>query len=267
LLDSLRQDALDRVPDAMDEVQRTANPEDLGKLLRELCSAFELIGTAALLVDGRPDSFFLNLCRAAENWRRYLEFRGSIPSPEVMTDSMAPLVDACAAGHWPLAAAVATQASTGRKSDTDYDDEYCYARLLIEVVRGRALRTPEVDEALSASAAADQGLYASRLAAVGALLSGDGRAFAEAFAAAVGDRQASIDRQAKMVSIDPKKLAPRRHLWLEGLALLRIAESVGITVADTYLFCPPLARIPMPRPYEGDWAVTLPISPPGTARA
>ncbi len=36
---------------------------------RDLCDNFLIVSAASLLADFKLDMFFLNLCRAAENWR------------------------------------------------------------------------------------------------------------------------------------------------------------------------------------------------------
>jgi hypothetical protein len=40
----------------------------------------------------------------------------------------------------------------------------------------------------------------------------------------------------------------QRHISIEGLALLRIADRRGIRTESDYLYCPSLARLPASRP-------------------
>ena len=43
-----------------------------------------------------------------------------------------------------------------------------------------------------------------------------------------------------------------RQVYIDGLALLRIAERLSFTVQAEYLYMPSLARVPMQRPFPGE---------------
>lgn len=257
MLDSLRIDAMERVPETIDEIEQERDPATLDKLVRQLCDDFEVLAVASLLVDGKPQSFFTNLCRAAANWARYLEYRDARQWPKAPVVHTAPMVGAMVAGQWGLATALAQTASSGERRATDYEDEYQYARLLIELAKCRGRRTAEVASLLAAVVGADQGLFAPKLAVVEALLAAEAGEIRERFADAVSHYDQQVEEQSKMLTIDQRKLEPRKYLWLEGLAFLRLAELNGIEIADNYLYCPPLARVPMAKPYAGDWTVTF----------
>ena len=103
----------------------------------------------------------------------------------------------------------------------------------------------------------DQGMFTSRGAVVRALLAADASMLDEAFGQAIADRGNMIDEQSRMLTVDQRQLEPHKHVWLEGLALLRLAEVARLDIRDDYLYCPPLARLRMEHSYVGDWAVTF----------
>jgi hypothetical protein len=257
MLDGLRNDAMERVPDTIDEIAEEVEPLALDRLVRQLCDDFEVLAVGSLLLDAKPESFFLNLCRAAENWKRYLEHRSLMKWSPAPATLLSPLVGAVVASQWQLMAKLAELASAGGKREGDYDDEYLYARLVIELIKAGGRRAPQVNLAAAALAEADGGLFAGRLAVIQALLSGDADALQKSFADAVADYDNTIQEQAKMITIDPRKLEPKKYIWLEGLAFLRLAELTGMKITDQYLYCPPLARSVLTRPYAGDWVATF----------
>ncbi len=57
---------------------------------------------------------------------------------------------------------------------------------------------------------------------------GDGAAFTEAFRHAVLVHGEDVEKRAMLFTTPVTRCAPRRAIWLEGLALLRLAERVGI---------------------------------------
>ena len=50
---------------------------------------------------------------------------------------------------------------------------------------------------------------------------------------------------------DPEIVA-QRQVFVEGLAILRLAERRGLTTQAEYQYCPSLARVPMRTPFPGE---------------
>ena len=258
MLEALRNDARDRVTSSIDEIRLEEVSAETRNAVRQLCLDFEVIAIGALLIDAKPQTFFTNLCRSAENWRRYLEVRQAKSATDASITFLSPLIGAMVAGNWTLAGAVAALALHGAQEETDYEDEVLHARLLNHLVSGRCRSTPEIEALAARLTEVDQGLFSARLGVMRALLARNRTAFVDAFAAAVGSYGDRIEELAGMLTVPRAKVAPHRHLWLEGLALLRMADAIGLKVADDFRYCPPLARIPMAPLYAGDWVVALP---------
>src|SRR6185369_587277 len=88
------------------------------------CLALHTIGAAMLLVDGMPQAFFLDLCRAAENWRRlhgHLRKRKLTPPPATYA---APLFGALAADEPALARGIALAVATDWQEGAEYEEDF-----------------------------------------------------------------------------------------------------------------------------------------------
>ncbi|QDE87501.1 hypothetical protein BHS06_00255 [Myxococcus xanthus] len=250
---SLRADAADSLGERLSRFDPGADCSSILARLDAITLDLHLIAVATLLVDGNPQGFFLNLCRMGENGRRVqrlLADRG-LPPPPARRNT--PLLGALAAGHFPLAEAVAASAATQWQQGAEYEDEFLWAAALQHLTR-----TPSapLESILVPLEKVGQEPYASRVAMARALVSRDAAAFAEAFAAACLDHGIVTEKRARSLATPVTSFAPHRFVWLEGLALLRLAERAGIAPGDTgFRYCPPLARVPMTATYSGDWAV------------
>ncbi|MFP2960101.1 hypothetical protein ACLEPN_20305 [Myxococcus sp. 1LA] len=255
-LSALREDSGRAIVQLMRQVEPAASRERLVRTVDELCLHFHVVAVATLLVDGNPQGFFLNLCRAAENWRRLLTHcrlkQWALPASRYME----PLLGAVAAGHWSLARQVAELSEARWLPDEEYRSEHARAQLFQALVspgtRDAVLPRVEALESLELETESD------RAACARALLDGDPAAFSEAFRHAVLVHGEDIEKRAKLFTTPVTRFAPKRAIWLEGLALLRLSERADIASFDEHFqYCPPLARTPMTSRYAGDWVVSL----------
>jgi len=255
-LAALREDSGRAIQQLVRQVAPTAERDALVRDVDALCLHFHIVAVATLLVDGNPQGFFLNLCRAAENWRRLLKHLHLKTLPLPPSRYTAPLLGADAAGAWGLARQVEELSETRWLPEEEYRTEHARAQLLHALVasgtRDAVLPKLEALEALGGEEGADL------VACTRALLGGDGAAFAEAFRHAVLVHGEDVEKRAKLFTTPVTRFAPRRAIWLEGLALLRLAERAGIAPWEEHFrYCPPLARLPMTEAYRGDWVVSL----------
>ncbi|MBJ6763551.1 immunity 49 family protein [Myxococcaceae bacterium JPH2] len=255
-LAALRNDSGRAVQRVLRSFDPLANRESLIRDVEELCVHFHVIAVATLLVDGNPQGFFLNLCRAGENWRRLLKTLRARGLPMPASRHTAPLAGALTAGDWALAEQLAALSETRWIPDEEYRTEHAQAQLLCALVgpgtRDSALACAESLEALGGPG------NEQRAACAKALLDADSEAFVTAFRAALLVHSEDVEKKAKLFTTPVTRFAPHRSIWMEGLALLRLAERAGIpTFDEAFLYCPPLARLPMAERYCGDWVLAL----------
>src|SRR6185369_13174935 len=86
------------------------------------------------------------------------------------------------------------------------------------------------------------GADSARLVVCRSILDRDQLGFDESFEALLAEREAQIrDDKERGQTEEPPVIAQRR-VFVEGVALLRIAERFGLTTQAEYRFCPLLAR-------------------------
>jgi hypothetical protein len=253
---SLRSDAAAELGRLLERFQPREDRATLLAQLDTIVLDLHTIAVATLLVDGNPQGFFLNLCRAAENWRRLhtlLHSRKLAPPP---TTKLTPLLAALAAGHFELADALATAPTSERLVGEEYEDEFLWATLLRHLARQTPPNMPTVKALLTRLRKANKKEYGHRCDLVLALLARDRDSFAKAFEKARLEYELATEKRAASFTTPVTAFAPHRFLWLEGLALLRLGERAGFALEETdYRYCPPLARVPMTAKYAGDWTI------------
>lgn len=256
-LAQLREDAAESLDilfeDAFAEVLEEGTEEEITGLVREACVHFHTLGVTNLLLDGNPQYLFYNLGCAAENWRRvlfHLRGRGSVLPPA--SDNM-PLLGAVAAEYTELARELCRLSATQR-SDDEYEDEFAWAHLLQELI---VLPNGEVFplEQLQRHERVLEESQPDRLELFRALLAADERRFVDTFTRVQQRHEMETEAQAGGFGNSPERFVAYRFIWFEGLALLRLAERRGLRVTESWVYCPPLARVPMKMKYDGDWAL------------
>lgn len=256
---SLRQDSALALEALMGRIQPDAAREALVCDVRAACLHLHTLGVASLLVDGYPKDFFLNLGRAGESWRRLLALlrkRDEPPPPSTWNE---PLLGAVAAGHWELAQNIAKDSATRWQPESgEYEDDFDWAVLLRELVASPAFEPERTALLLSKLGQSGTETYSERMALVEALRQRNGQSFFEAFEATRLAHGQLTEKLANSFTTHVEHFAPYRYLWFEGLALLRLGERAGLQSHDSYLYCPPLARVTMTVPLDGAWIVPLP---------
>ncbi|OJT25273.1 hypothetical protein BO221_13080 [Archangium sp. Cb G35] len=256
-LEDLREEAADSIDiifdDLFAETLSEGKAEDLVELVREVCMHFHTLATTTLLIDASPQYFFYNLCCAAENWRRLLAHLHSQGDALPPSSDNTPLLGAVAAGQWELARALCHLSATAR-AEEEYEDEFVWAHMLQEFIAlpvGRAF--PEV--LLSRYERVLEEEQPDRLELFQALLVADGNRFFAAFQRVLQSHERETEARAVGFGMSPDKFVAYRFIWFEGLALLRLAERVGLRSDEPFLYCPPLARVAMTMACDNDWAL------------
>ncbi|WP_395817152.1 hypothetical protein [Archangium minus] len=254
---SLREDAALEVEELLGRVSAQMERSVLVKHVRQLCLDLHTIGVATLLRDGEPQFFFLNLCRAGENWRRLLLFHDSKKWMPLAASQNTPLLGVMAAGQWNLARQIAERSSTQWQEGEEYEDDFAWAIVLQHLASGELGSSTQLEKSLTRLEAVGGELHASRLFLIRSLLASDAHGFSESFRDLLRAHEEQIEKRTRTFGTPVERFAPYRYIWFEGLALLRLGERAGLPVDGYYTYCPPLARLPMTERYEGDWAISL----------
>lgn len=256
----LREDAARDLEELLDGFDPRAPADRLVTEVKQVCLHLHTVAVATLLLEGQVQDFHLNLCRAAENWRRLLTHLRSHGQPLPPATDNTPLLGAMAAGHWELAQALARD-STHERQEEEYPDDFDWAVLLQELVLAETGAPHRLDEQLQRLETSGARTHAERLEVVRALKARDAAAFITAFEAAVVAQGMLIEELAGTFTTPVRELAPYRYLWFDGLALLRLAERLGLPCREErFLYCPWLARLPMRSIALEDWDWVVPLA-------
>ncbi len=226
--------------------------EHLGGLAAEVSAKLRAIAIFHLLGAGKVDSFYHNLIRSGMVRRQYLQrvldagmledhFRGA--------GRYLPVCDAIAAGDSRLVEEIVRLSPEQFLAGHEYEDDCCYAQLIHGLATGRNERAPEW---LARFERYLEGETNPRYSTAKALLEHDQALFDRAFPELLAAREREIAADIKRGQIESAHITAFRRVFVEGLAVLRLAEGAGLATEDEYLFCPSLARAPMTEPFPGE---------------
>ncbi len=168
---------------------------------------------------------------------------GALEQHDFVSGVLDPLHDALAAADWALAQELLHAAPSPFRRSHAYEDDFCCAQLLRQLLEGAADRAAWAALLARAEAAfgdTDQ----PRLATCRALGERDQAAFDTAFDALIQARVDEIEEASSRELAEPPVLA-QRAVFVEGLAMLQLARRLGLATAPEYHLCPSLARVPM----------------------
>lgn len=225
--------------------------------LEEAAHWLEGLGICNLLLFADTDRFYENLVRAGHTRRYFLaECRreGLVDDAHLAISRWDAFLDVVAAGHFALARDIVTLSSPDWVKQGEYEDDFCYRAFLHGFV---SPPDPDRSTRLQTLLARWQtwlaGQPSVRLDACVALLTRDEQAFSDAFDALIAQRQLEVAKQRKMSLAADITFAARSQVFIEGLALLRLAERMGFQRLQTnYPMCPALARLAPSRPFPDD---------------
>jgi len=223
--------------------------DEHAKLVEELGSHLRSLAIMVLLGFGKTDRFHHNLIRGARLRLGYLQRcqeTDALEEHDFVSGILDPLFDSIAAGDWDLSLTLMRAAPPAYRRGHEYEDDFCSSQLLRQLVEG--VPDSAAWAALLHRAEAAFGDPAHpRLALFRAIGERDQAAFDKGFEALLRARSASIDAASKGELAGAPVLA-QRAVFIEGLAMLQLAQRFGLVTAPEYAMCPSLARVPMVEP-------------------
>src|SRR5712691_7196836 len=109
------------------------SPEDAGEVAEEVSEKLRTLAIISLLVDGDSNLFCHNLMRSARQRRWYLELCQRKPECRdfrYAAGRMEGFWDAMAAGDVGSASAIATLSPLEWMPEAEYEEDFCYARII-----------------------------------------------------------------------------------------------------------------------------------------
>lgn len=224
--------------------------EQLGGASVELCAKLRALAIIALLTTGDSEKFLHNLARSGRVREAYLS---RIRQAERVDDyhfasgRISGLIDAIASGDLALAHRIAWISPREWSPQREYEDDFCYAQVLHRIVHGVSA-VSVYEPIFERFESAMQGQPAPRLDVVRALVARSQSGFEAAFESLVQTREDEIAAAIARSQLQDAQVVAERQVFVEGLALLRLADAAGIATREEYLYCPSNARVTMRAP-------------------
>ena len=247
-LQSLREDALFALEELGAEHQDPADAESQIGLWHSYCGHLINAGYVSLLADADPKSFSLFLTRSGANWRILLQRarQGGFVVPAYRNQ---PLLGVMATDNVPLAGELAQLSARAREAP-EYADEFLYAFFLQEVIASLAGAPLHKRALIQTVAELRQEADDARATLSQAILDGNAADFWSALEDRGRDHAAEMEERRKTGNYFTWRGA--RFVWLEGLALVRVAARLGFGAAPVTLpNLPPLALAASPALDDG----------------
>lgn len=243
-MDLIRDNALAAVEELEDGLRQPLQPLQREELLSQLSIYRRIAAIAVLLAEGDVPAFRKDLRLSATARRDLLASDGTgTPSPSRFhcASRVDPLFDALAAGELGLAREIAERSPRRWLEAEEFEDDFRYADFLHEhLLAGARATSPGAERALAAFQKCSADTGSQRLAFCEALLKGDQDAFDAALEELLVERAAEFRDSGP--SRHPERFQTERHVYIEGLALLRLAEERGLRTQPEYRMIPGLAR-------------------------
>jgi hypothetical protein len=227
----------------------------LGDLSLDAGQKLRTAAIIVLLVKGDADGFCHNLIRsglAREAYLRAARQRGGIDDHHFASGRYDSFLDAVAANDLDLARRIAALSPEDWRDGHEYEDDYCYAQVLHRLVAAPAPDAPGARAYLAQFERYLDGEANRRFDVARALVDADQAAFDAAFEDLLALRDAEIAADKQRGQLEEPQVVAQRAIFVEGLALLRLATIRGLTTQPDYRFCPMVARVPMAKPFPGE---------------
>ncbi|PAP81399.1 hypothetical protein B1759_08745 [Rubrivirga sp. SAORIC476] len=221
-------------------------PEDLGSVAEEIQDAFEGLALCNLLVRYDAHKYREDLVHSARARIWFLEqcAREGLDAPERAVSRTPALFAALCARHDALAADLVASGPGAWIPEGEYEDDFCYVGFL-----SHAFADAAAEAGLPAPAALVEryervanGARDPRLDVCRAFQARDESAFRDAFEGVLDAHTAWV------AALTPDRLSDpvfrvRQHVSIEAIALLHLAERVGWSLEEDYVYCPRPARL------------------------
>ena len=225
--------------------------------IQEMTARFRQRGICSLLLYGSAGPFFVNLMQSAGAFLYFLE---RAADEEKVTSQAKPFYDAVGGGYIDAARAIAGRSRVVWNEGYEYEEDFLYAYLLMRMLfLPESLRECEaLLQALDAKAAP---VDAPRVDVCRSLLARDNERFAQGVAALIDARQEKVEGMLTRGTLPEEVATCFRPFDSDALAVIRIAEMLGIPTATHYKYVPEEVRPLSPFPFDGDAWRDLAYSP------
>ena len=209
-----------------------------GKMtLREMlayCQAHRIAGIATLFLEANADDLFAHLNMSGWAFAHFLKNAGDANKA---TGFALPLFDAISTVDWECARNIAAYSRATWNSQEEYEDDFLHVRFLMLHFFSNGT-TAESQCLLARYETVLSGSEDIRLLMDRALLAKDAAIFSEAFETFLANEKSRYASLIGRDAIAQEVAATEAKLSIEGLALARLAEKMGVVLQKNYALLP-----------------------------
>jgi Immunity protein 49 len=218
---------------------------EMGELSLVICQKLRSLAIMALVSKGDPALFGQNLTRSGRvrlAYLRRLRREGVENDHHSASGRIDGLMDALTASDLELALEIVKVSRTLWLEGAEYEDDFRYAQMI------HGLVSRDMTEAASGSIIEQyektlDGQPSARLDVCRALWNRDQEAFDGAFDNLIQEQEAKIAADKARFQLEEPEVMAHRLIFVEGLAVLRLATLHGLKTEPDYFFCPSIARL------------------------
>lgn len=215
------------------------------KHVLDVARCYRRLGCGMLLANYDATGFFFCLHLAADAYLQLLERKSLWPDldPYYLARARAePLLDALALGGVDLVRRIDERMPRTWLKGMEYEEDFWFFTLLPRLLLPET-RQDDLEDGLDRMAQALEGIEFPRYDVLKALVHADARGFEQALLALSDAWRAEGERERKGGLGNPLALATEAHVFIEGLALVRVARARGLDTCSQYPLIPPPALI------------------------
>ncbi len=223
----------------------------IGPLCDEVCANFRTLAGCAVLFEGDTDTFCTTLLKSGVVRRYYLkrcvEEDPRLRDPYRATGNGSALFDVLAARGFGLAREIAALSPGDWWEGEEYGEDFHYLNFFHRLLNDGA-DDPVVLAEIDLLEGVLEGTEDGKLGTCRALSKKDQRAFDEAFELLLDARTSEIENAEEAYTpYDALAEQVRSQVYIEGLAILNVADWLGLKTEEEYRLCPVIARLPAQR--------------------
>jgi hypothetical protein len=227
--------------------------EEIGGTCDNLSENYRILACCALLLSADTDAFLHQLHRSGQVRLYFLRRCSAQPSyhdPYSATGNAAGFWDAVASRSLELASRIVALSSERWREGEEYQDDFCFAYFCHLAIQNRLEAKPRMDATVRELEVAVEGEQSARLDICKALLALNQEQFDQGFESLLEERRVEIDEERSQFFPDDRILfRTKSRIFVEGIAILNIAELLGLQTAREYRYCPVTARLPLVSPF------------------
>jgi hypothetical protein len=212
-----------------------------GRFYEKAAESLRAHAILRLLIDADGDGFANDLVMSGQARRAFLRrcAREKYADYYLAFSRSGSMLDAMAGDDFALAEEIFSLSPTRYRKGDEYEDDFCWQRFLGLHLSGAPSR--QLDESLTRLEAASDGAGA-KLAVARALHAKDRSAFEDAFRDLLGERQEEVAEDP--TAEEEVVAAAGTKVFVEGVAVLKLARRAKLKIAKEYPMCPILALRP-----------------------